>query len=150
MALAGALALVACGSDNNSSSSSGAAGGGSSSSGADLSGTLNGEGSTAQKNAIDETIAPFSQSHQNAKVSYNATGSGAGIKAFTNAQVDWAGSDSALKTDPGGGRRGEEALRRQRRVEPPARRGPHRRGVQRARCRPARAHAVSGRQDLPR
>jgi phosphate transport system substrate-binding protein len=109
MALAGALALVACGSDNNSSSSSGAAGGGSSSSGAALSGTLNGEGSTAQKNAIDETVAPFSQSHPNAKVSYNATGSGAGIKAFTNAQVDWAGSDSALKTDPGDGGAPSEA-----------------------------------------
>ena len=57
LALAGSLALVACGSDNNSSTSStsgdsaGASGG--SSSAAALSGSLAGEGSTAQKNAID-------------------------------------------------------------------------------------------------
>ncbi|HYJ76115.1 MAG TPA: phosphate ABC transporter substrate-binding protein PstS [Kineosporiaceae bacterium] len=103
MALVGALALAACGSDNNSGSSTGSAGGSSSSSGAALSGSLNGEGSTAQKNAIDEVVATFSQANPNAKVSYNATGSGAGIKSFTGGQVDWAGSDSALKTDPGDG-----------------------------------------------
>jgi phosphate transport system substrate-binding protein len=108
MAIAGALALAACGSDNNSSSSStsggsAAASGAGSSSGAALSGSLNGEGSTAQKNAIDEAIASFSQNNPNAKVSYNATGSGAGIKSFNGGQVDWAGSDSALKTDPGDG-----------------------------------------------
>jgi phosphate transport system substrate-binding protein len=101
MALAGALALTACGSDNNSSSTSAGGGAaGSSSSGAALSGTLNGEGSTAQKNAIDEAVATFTQNNPNAKVSYNATGSGAGIKSFNGGQVDWAGSDSALKTDP--------------------------------------------------
>ena len=106
MAIAGALALAACGSDNNSSSSSSTGGAGassSSSSGAALSGTLNGEGSTAQKNAMDEAIASFSQANPNAKVSYNGTGSGAGIKSFNGGQVDWAGSDSALKTDPGDG-----------------------------------------------
>ena len=104
MALVGALALAACGSDNNTGgSSTGSAGGSSSSSGAALSGSLNGEGSTAQKNAIDEVVATFSQANPNAKVSYNATGSGAGIKSFTGGQVDWAGSDSALKTDPGDG-----------------------------------------------
>jgi phosphate transport system substrate-binding protein len=107
MAIAGALALAACGSDNNSSSSatsggSAAASGGASSAQA-LSGSLNGEGSTAQKNALDEAIATFSQNNANAKVSYNATGSGAGIKSFNGGQVDWAGSDSALKTDPGDG-----------------------------------------------
>ena len=102
IALAGALALAACGSDNNSgsgASSSGAGGGSSSSSGPALTGSLSGEGSTAQKNAIDEAIAMFSQTNSGAKVSYNATGSGAGIKSFVNGQVDWAGSDSALKTD---------------------------------------------------
>jgi phosphate transport system substrate-binding protein len=106
MALAGALALAACGSDNNSGGSTSTGGGGaagSSSSGAALSGSLNGEGSTAQKNAIDEAVATFTQNNPNAKVSYNATGSGAGIKSFNGGQVDWAGSDSALKTDPGGG-----------------------------------------------
>ncbi len=148
MALAGALALAACGSDNNSSSSStsgGSAGAsGSSSSAPALSGTLNGEGSTAQKNAIDEAVATFTQNNPNAKVSYNATGSGAGIKSFNGGQVDWAGSDSALKTDPGDGgaavgdRRGQEALWRQRRLEPASGRRPDRRGLQPAGRRQAR------------
>jgi phosphate transport system substrate-binding protein len=110
MALAGALALTACGSDNNSGTSTSAGGAaGSSSSGAALSGTLNGEGSTAQKNAVDEAVASFTQNNANAKVSYNPTGSGAGIKSFNGGQVDWAGSDSALKTDPGDGGAPSEA-----------------------------------------
>ena len=107
MAIAGALALAACGSDNNSSSSStsgaAAASGSSSTSAAALTGSLNGEGSTAQKNAIDQAIATFTQANANAKVSYNATGSGAGIKQFNAGQVDFAGSDSALKTTPAAG-----------------------------------------------
>jgi phosphate transport system substrate-binding protein len=102
--VAGALALAACGSDDNNSSTSAARGGSAgSSSSAALSGTLNGEGSTAQKNAIDEATATFAQNNPDAKVSYNPTGSGAGIRSFNGGQVDWAGSDSALKTDPGDG-----------------------------------------------
>jgi len=103
LALAGALALTACGSDNNSGTSTAGGAAEASSSGAALSGSLNGEGSTAQKNAVDEAVATFTQNNPDAKVSYNATGSGAGIKSFTGGQVDWAGSDSALKTDPGTG-----------------------------------------------
>jgi phosphate transport system substrate-binding protein len=107
LALAGALAVAACGSNDNStggSSTSGAGGGGSSSSsGSGLSGTLNGEGSTAQKNAVDEAMATFSQDNSGAKVSYNATGSGAGIKSFNGGEVDWAGSDAALSQTPAPG-----------------------------------------------
>jgi phosphate transport system substrate-binding protein len=106
LALVGALALAACGSDNNSPSSAsatpGAAEAGSSPAGA-VSGTINGEGSTAQKNALDEAIADFTGQNSGAKVNYNATGSGAGIKSFNGGQADWAGSDSALKTDPAQG-----------------------------------------------
>jgi phosphate transport system substrate-binding protein len=107
IALAGALALAACGSNDNgsSSSTSGAAGAGSgsSSSGPALNGTLNGEGSTAQKNAIDEAVANFTQANPNATVNYNGTGSGAGIKSFNSGQVDWAGSDAALSQKPAPG-----------------------------------------------
>jgi phosphate transport system substrate-binding protein len=102
----GALALAACGSDNNSGSSSASTstgGAGVSSSSAAVSGTINGEGSTAQKNALDEAISDFTGQNAGAKVNYNATGSGAGIKSFTGGQADWAGSDSALKTDPAAG-----------------------------------------------
>jgi phosphate transport system substrate-binding protein len=97
VALVGALALSACGSDDNTEPSTGASDGGDA---ACASGTLNGEGSSAQKNAIDEAIATFGEKCADAKVNYNPTGSGAGIKQFNAAQVDFAGSDSALKTEP--------------------------------------------------
>ncbi len=104
VALTGALALSACGSDNNSGGTSGsgagASTGGASAAGANcFSGTLNGEGSTAQKNAIEAAIKAYQTACGGATINYNATGSGAGIKQFTGKQVDFAGSDSALKTD---------------------------------------------------
>jgi phosphate transport system substrate-binding protein len=98
VAVAGALALTACGSDDNSGSTPGASEGGDAA--ACASGTLNGEGSSAQKNAIDEAVASFGEKCADATVNYNPTGSGAGIKQFNAAQVDFAGSDSALKTEP--------------------------------------------------
>ena len=93
--LAGALALTACGSDNNSDTPGDS---GSSGSGSNASGTLNGEGSTAQKSAIEKAIALFGDANPNATVNYNPTGSGAGVKQFNAKQVDFAGSDSALNT----------------------------------------------------
>jgi len=96
VALAGSLALAGCGSDNNATPGSSAAAGGAS---ADCAtGTLNGEGSSAQKNAIEEAIRAFQEKCSGANVNYNPTGSGAGIKQFTAGQVAFAGSDSALKT----------------------------------------------------
>jgi phosphate transport system substrate-binding protein len=102
VALLGALALTACGSDNNGGTTSGAAGSSSSTSSAACgSGSLNAEGSSAQKNAIEEAIASFADTCADAKINYNPTGSGAGIQQFTAGQVDFAGSDSALKADKG-------------------------------------------------
>jgi phosphate transport system substrate-binding protein len=96
------LALAACGSDpstagtpDGSASSSGNASG--------LtcpSGKLSAEGSSAQANAIVEVIANYnSECGDKASIEYNPTGSGAGIKSFYNGLVDFAGSDSALKTE---------------------------------------------------
>ena len=100
-ALVGSLALSACGSDNNASGSAapGASSSGSSAKADCAKGTLNGEGSTAQQNAIEEVISTFQDACEGATVNYNPTGSGAGIKQFTAGQVDFAGSDSALKTE---------------------------------------------------
>jgi phosphate transport system substrate-binding protein len=112
VALAGALALAACGSDDNTpstSSSSDAGAGAASSAGGAASGTLNAEGSTAQKNAIQQVIADFQTANPGATVNYNGTGSGAGIKQFTAGQVDFAGSDSALKSEAADGGRPETA-----------------------------------------
>lgn len=116
VALAGALALAACGSDDNSGSTTRstdtaprAASGGSG-----VSGTLNGEGSTAQKNAIQQVITGFQTGNGTATINYNGTGSGAGIKQFNAGQVDFAGSDSVLKTEAAGGGTSEADAAKQR------------------------------------
>jgi phosphate transport system substrate-binding protein len=97
--MVGALALSACGSDNNAADSGGASGSASAAATECAEGTLNAEGSSAQKNAIEEAISSFQDACQGATVNYNPTGSGAGIKQFIAGQVDFAGSDSALKKE---------------------------------------------------
>lgn len=63
-------------------------------------GKLTGEGSTAQANAMAEVISGYGAACGNkATIEYNATGSGAGIKQFYGGLVDFAGSDSALKSE---------------------------------------------------
>jgi phosphate transport system substrate-binding protein len=110
VALVGALALAACGSDDNTgTSTSSSAGGSAAASGSGVSGTLNGEGSTAQKNAITQVITDFQTANGGATVNYNGTGSGAGIKQFNAGQVDFAGSDSALKSEAADGGTSEAA-----------------------------------------
>ncbi|MDT5112826.1 MAG: phosphate transport system substrate-binding protein, partial [Mycobacterium sp.] len=91
-----ALTLTACGSDNNAGTSSSSAAGGSSSASADCGGknTLTAEGSTAQQNAIAEFNKAWGQACSGKTLSYNGTGSGAGVTQFIAKQVDFAGSDS--------------------------------------------------------
>jgi phosphate transport system substrate-binding protein len=95
-----ALTLTACGSDNNAGTSSSSASGSSSAS-ADCGGknTLTAEGSTAQQNAIAEFNKAWGQACSGKNLSYNGTGSGAGVTQFLAKQVDFAGSDSALSKD---------------------------------------------------
>jgi phosphate transport system substrate-binding protein len=100
----GTLSLAACGSDPAPAGSAAPAGAGSSSSSASgltcPPGSLNAEGSSAQGNAISEVIAGYnSECGDKATIEYNPSGSGAGIKSFYNGLVDFAGSDSALKTE---------------------------------------------------
>jgi len=99
VALVGTFAISGCGSDDNSSASPSASAGTASAVNC-ATGTLNGEGSSAQKNAIEQAIADFQTACPGATVNYNPTGSGAGIKQFIAGQVGFAGSDSALKTKP--------------------------------------------------
>ncbi|MEO5742992.1 MAG: phosphate ABC transporter substrate-binding protein PstS, partial [Terracoccus sp.] len=106
LALSGALLLSACASENNTSGntaggagSTGKAGSTGSTGSSDcFSGNLKAEGSSAQKNAIDEAISVFQTKCADATIDYNPSGSGSGIKQFIAKQVDFAGSDSALKT----------------------------------------------------
>jgi phosphate transport system substrate-binding protein len=99
-----ALTLSACGSDNNvgTSATSGASGSAEAGS-ADCGGknSITAEGSTAQQNAIAEFNKVWGQVCTGKTLSYNPTGSGAGVDQFIAKQVDFAGSDSALKDDQG-------------------------------------------------
>ncbi|MFC4104529.1 phosphate ABC transporter substrate-binding protein PstS [Micromonospora zhanjiangensis] len=97
LALSATLALAACGSDNNGPSSGSSAG---STAAADCAtGTLNAQGSTAQKNAMDEWRKAYQQKCNGATINYEGTGSGAGIQALISGTADFAGSDSALKPE---------------------------------------------------
>ncbi len=103
-ALAGALALTACGSDNNTSSTSPSSGGSASSAAGSMDckqGTLNSSGSTAQANAMSQWIKDYQSACSGATVNYGGGGSGQGITDFVNAQTAFAGSDSALNPDKG-------------------------------------------------
>ncbi|MBC9728126.1 phosphate ABC transporter substrate-binding protein PstS [Streptomyces sp. TRM68367] len=102
LAVSGALALTACGSDDT--------GGGSGSGGSttaapssikcgDAKGQLQASGSSAQKNAIDAWVKQYTAACRDVQINYNPTGSGAGVTAFTQGQTAFAGSDSALKPD---------------------------------------------------
>jgi phosphate transport system substrate-binding protein len=94
--VAGALALTACGSDDNSGSGASNAPTGN----IDCAkSTVNADGSSAQKNAVQEWVKQYSSKCPGANLNYPGNGSGAGIKSFTSGQVAFAGSDSALKPE---------------------------------------------------
>lgn len=94
------MTLTACGSDNNAGTSSSNASGSSSAS-ADCGGknAVTAEGSTAQQNAVAVFNQVWGQKCAGKNLSYNPTGSGAGVTQFIAGQVDFAGSDSPLSKD---------------------------------------------------
>ncbi|CAL9504965.1 phosphate ABC transporter substrate-binding protein PstS [Streptomyces griseomycini] len=102
LAVSGALALTACGSDDTGNSDGGdasaAAPAGNIDCG-DAKGQLQASGSSAQKNAIDAWVKQYSAACKGVQVNYNPTGSGAGITAFLQGQTAFAGSDSALEAE---------------------------------------------------
>lgn len=102
LVLTGTLALTACGSDNNTTpAASGSAAPSASASAASAiacaTGSIKAAGSSAQKNAMDEWVKAYQTACNGATINYSPAGSGAGVASFTSAQVDFAGSDSALK-----------------------------------------------------
>ncbi|MGW0927013.1 phosphate ABC transporter substrate-binding protein PstS [Streptomyces sp. NPDC002644] len=102
LAVSGALALTACGSDatseGDSTGGTAAAQTGKIDCG-DAQGQLLADGSSAQKNAIDAWVKQFTAACNGLQINYKGSGSGAGITAFTQGQVAFAGSDSALKPE---------------------------------------------------
>ncbi|WP_055612690.1 phosphate ABC transporter substrate-binding protein PstS [Streptomyces phaeochromogenes] len=101
VAVSGALALTACGSDDT--------GGGSGDESApaansaikcdDAKGELLAAGSSAQKNAVDAWVKQYTASCKNVRINYNPNGSGAGITNFLQGQTAFAGSDSPLDAE---------------------------------------------------
>ncbi|WP_127498519.1 phosphate ABC transporter substrate-binding protein PstS [Actinoplanes solisilvae] len=96
IAMTAALALSACGSDNETPAGGSDA---SAASGNCVAGSLTAQGSTAQKNAMDEWIKAYQGQCSGSQINYQGTGSGAGIEAFIGGTADFAGSDSALKEE---------------------------------------------------
>ncbi|MFE5738175.1 phosphate ABC transporter substrate-binding protein PstS [Streptomyces celluloflavus] len=99
LAVSGALALTACGSDD----ASGSSGSGTSAKPASIKcegkGKLLASGSSAQKNAMDVWVQNYSGVCKDTEINYQDPGSGAGITTFLQGQTAFAGSDSPLKPE---------------------------------------------------
>ena len=101
-AVAAAAALTACGGSASSaaaSSTSAAAGSTASSTAAALSGNVATGGSTSMKNVIAALTEGFAEVEPGVTVSYDPTGSGAGITGSTDKTLDIGLSSRALKDD---------------------------------------------------
>ena len=101
-AVAAAAALTACGGSASSaaaSSTSAAAGSTASSTAAALSGNVATGGSTSMKNVIAALTEGFAEVEPGITVSYDPTGSGAGITGATDKTLDIGLSSRALKDD---------------------------------------------------
>ena len=101
-AVAAAAALTACGGSASSaaaSSTSAAAGSTASSTAAALSGNVATGGSTSMKNVIADLTEGFAEVEPGVTVSYDPTGSGAGITGATDKTLDIGLASRALKDD---------------------------------------------------
>ena len=101
-AVAAAAALTACGGSASSaaaSSTSTAAGSAASSTAAALSGNVAAGGSTSMKNVIAALTEGFAEVEPGVTVSYDPTGSGAGITGAADKTLDIGLSSRALKDD---------------------------------------------------
>lgn len=97
-AVAAAAALTACGGSASSSAST-AAGSAASSTAAALSGNVAAGGSTSMKNVIAALTEGFAEVEPGVTVSYDPTGSGAGITGAADKTLDIGLSSRALKDD---------------------------------------------------
>src|SRR5947209_10261856 len=93
-----AVGLTACGSNNNGTPS--ASGTTNAASSTDCAtGSLSGQGSTFQQNIEKQWTSDFAGKCSGAQISYEGTGSGAGIQQFGSGTGDYAGSDAVMKPD---------------------------------------------------
>jgi phosphate transport system substrate-binding protein len=96
VALAGTLAVTACGAANETDTAGSDSG---NSTAPQLSGDLVGAGSSAQQAAMQAWQAGFNSEQPGVNFSYDPVGSGGGREQFLAGGVDFAGSDAALTDD---------------------------------------------------
>jgi phosphate transport system substrate-binding protein len=94
-ALAGTLALTACGAANEEAAGGGG-GGEETGSSTELSGALDGAGASSQQAAMQGWTAGYSSVQPGVTVNYDPVGSGGGREQFIAGGTDFAGSDAAL------------------------------------------------------
>jgi len=94
VAVAAALVLAGCASNEGGGGSTPSD---SASAAPQLSGTLNGIGSSAQGTAQTTWITGIQTTNSGLTINYDPQGSGAGRKSFISGAADFAGSDAALK-----------------------------------------------------
>ncbi|KIE25134.1 phosphate-binding protein [Streptomyces sp. MUSC 125] len=103
VAVSGALALTACGSDNNNDGASSTSSASAKAAGSvkcdNAKGNLLASGSTAQQNAMGQWSKDFMGACSGVQINYKGVGSGAGIQEFLQGNTAFAGSDSALKPE---------------------------------------------------
>lgn len=106
LALAGVLALTACGGDVEDPVAEATGGGGGATTaegsigGVDCAaGSLQASGSSAQENAMLAWISEYQDVCADATVNYQAVGSGAGREQFLQGSTAFAGSDSAIEDE---------------------------------------------------
>lgn len=97
LALTISVGLAACG-DNQSVSQHNSQGQVETESG-HMVGEFAGSGASSQQSANEAWIADFQYRHTGARISYDPAGSGAGVTAFLNGSVIWAGTDEPLSDD---------------------------------------------------
>ena len=104
LALAGVLALTACGGDVEDPIVEARGGGGGAAEGSIggvdcAAGSLQASGSSAQENAMLAWISEYQDVCADATVNYQAVGSGAGREQFLQGSTAFAGSDSAIEEE---------------------------------------------------
>jgi phosphate transport system substrate-binding protein len=93
IAAVGTMLLASC------AGNEGGAEAGDTASASDLSGTINGIGSSAQGTAETTWAAGFQTANPDVTVNYDPQGSGSGRTSFISGAADFAGSDAALKDE---------------------------------------------------
>lgn len=89
--------VAACG--DNTASTTDSSSTDSASKTAPISGNFQGAGASSQQSAVEAWIAGFQGANPDAKIAYNPSGSGAGVRTFLTGATAWAGSDKALADD---------------------------------------------------